>query len=479
MTGCNFTNNGGYAIQRATVGAVPGITNNTASGNGVNSIHVTSATLASNLTIGPASNLTGGILVGTTLTIPAGLTLTLNAGAILKFDSSAWRVSTTGTLLVNGASGNPVIFTDDADDSAGGDTNSNGASGGSSTAWEGLVFNFGSSASSLNYADIRYGGSDFVSNVELISSSPTLTNCTIRNCFTDGMDLNGTSSPNGLSLPTVTNCTFTNNAGYAIQRAHLRAVPGITNNAASGNGVNSIHVTDATLGSNVTIGPASNLNGAVLVGTTISIPLGFTLALNAGSVLKFDSAAWRISTDGALVVNGANGNPVILTDDADDSAGGDTNSNGPSGGSPTAWEGVVFNPTSTACSLTWTDIRYGGSNFVSNVELNSASPTLTNCTIRNCFTDGMDLNQNSNPTVSNCTFSNNGGYAIQRVHDRLGRGPHQQHRLRQRAQLAPRDQRHIDRERDDHVGLEHERRHPRRNDGRRPRGSHPRPRRRA
>jgi parallel beta-helix repeat protein len=410
VTGCSFTSNGGYAIQRAPIGAVPGITGNTGSSNSVNSIHVTSGTLAANVAIGSASNFSGGILLGTTITIPAGRTLTLNAGTILKFDSSGWQVSVDGTLTVNGTAGSPVVFTDDADDTAGGDTNSNGPGTGSPTAWEGIIFNQGSNASSLTYADIRYGGSSFVSNVEMNSASPTLTNCTIRNCYTDGMDLNG-GAANGPSLPTVTGCTFTGNGGYAIQRAHLRAVPGVTSNTASGNGVNSIHVTDATLASNVAINATSNLSGGILVGTTITIQSGVTLALSSGAILKLDHTGVEVAVDGTLQANGA-----IFTDDADDSAGGDTNSDGASAGSPTAWRGIVFNPTSTGCTLTSCDVRYGGAAFVSNIELNSASPTLTGCTIRDCFTDGMDLNGNSNPTVTGCTFTSNGGYAVQRVH---------------------------------------------------------------
>ena len=150
---------------------------------------------------------------------------------------------------------------------------------------------------------------------------------------------------------------------------------------------------------------------------------------------------------------------MILTDEADDSAGGDTNANGASSGAAAQWEGVVFNPGSGG-SLNFADIRYGGSCFVSNVELNSASPTLTSCTIRNCFTDGLDLNTNSNPIVSGCTFTNNGGYAIQRAPIGAVPGITNNTGVGQRRQLDPRHERHARVERHDRLGLEPQRRHP-------------------
>jgi len=408
VTDCTFTNNGGFAINSAPIAAVPAITNNAATGNGGNFVHVTVGAVNSNLTINQASMITGALGIETTIAVAAGVTLTLNPGVIFKF-INAYEVTVDGALVVNGTAGNPVILTDDADDSAGGNTNGGaGVSVGSPTGWRGIIFNSTSSASSLNYADLRYGGSGFISNIHLNSANPTVTNCTIRDCYADGMELNGNS------FPTVTNCTFTNNGGFAINSAPIAAVPAITNNAATGNGGNFIHVTVGAVSGNVTINQTSMITGALGIETSVAVAAGATLTLNAGVIFKFMNA-YEVTVDGTLVVNGTSGNPVIFTDDADDTAGGNTNGGGASTGSPTAWRGIIFNPTSSASVLNHADLRYGGSGFISNVHLNSANPTLGNCVIRNCYTDGMELNGNSFPTVSTCTFTNNGGYAVQGV----------------------------------------------------------------
>jgi hypothetical protein len=119
------------------------------------------------------------------------------------------------------------------------------------------------------------------------------------------------------------------------------------------------------------------------------------------------------------LTNGTANNPVSFTALADDSAGGDTNRNGPSSATPAAWRGLVFLAGSDASTLDWTEVRYGGGGFVSNLELADCSPTFRNCTIRNCYTYGMDLNTSATPTVRDCSFLDNGvnsgGHAVEAV----------------------------------------------------------------
>src|SRR5690606_23137351 len=118
-------------------------------------------------------------------------------------------------------------------------------------------------------------------------------------------------------------------------------------------------------------------------------------------IVKF--AGTELQVNGTLITNGTANNPVIFTALADDSAGGDTNGNGPSAGAPTAWRGIVFAATAGNSVLQFADVRYGGSGFVSNLELNSCDARFLNCVVRDCYTHGMDLNGTSFPTVSNCT----------------------------------------------------------------------------
>jgi hypothetical protein len=339
------------------------------------------------------------------LTVDPGQTLTIQAGTIIKFANGSQEFTISGTLNVNGTALNPVIFTGLADDSAGGDTNGNGPSSAGPTAWRGVVFN-SSSGGTLNYADIRYGGAGFVSNVQCNSASPTLSHCVIRDNYTHGMNLNGNS------FPSVSNCTFTHNGGNAVDSVPLAALPGFANNTASGNSGNYARVTTAMVTANLTIPAAAMMSGAITVDTTITVNQGATLTFAPGVICKLMNGGVEITTNGSLVTNGTAASPVIFTGMGDDSAGGDTNGNGASVGNSASWRGIVFNSTSTNCTLNYADIRYGGSGFVSNVQCNSANPTLSHCVIRNNYTHGMNLNNNSFPSVSNCTFTNNSGRAI-------------------------------------------------------------------
>jgi hypothetical protein len=407
---CTFADNGGRAIESVPFAALPGFANNLASGNNGNYARVTVGTMSQNQTLATTQMLGGAFTVDTTVTVPAGMTLSCDPGVVVKLMNAGVELTVNGTLLANGSPGNRVVFTDDADDSAGGDTNGNGPSNGAPTAWRGIVFHgSGTNASVLDHTDVRYGGANYVSNVELDGANPTLTNCELRNCYTHGLDLNG------ISFPTVQNCTFTGNGGHAVESVPIAAVPGFANNTASGNNGNYTRVTVGAIGANVHLGTTQLLGGAVMIDTSLVIASGASLTLDAGVVLKLMNPGVEITVDGTLQANGVSGNPVVFTDDADDSAGGDTNGNGPSNGAPTAWRGIVFNPTSSACSLSYADVRYGGANYVSNLELNAANPVFSHCIVRNCYTHGMDLNLASRPTVSDCTFTNNGGRAVEAV----------------------------------------------------------------
>lgn len=409
ISNCTFTNNGGNAIDGVPIAALATFANNTASGNGGNYARVTNATVAGNLTVQAAAMMSGAIAVDSTIIVQPGVALTFGPGVICKFMNGGVELTANGTLITNGTAANPVIFTGMADDSAGGDTNGNGASSASPTAWRGIVFNSTSTNSVLNYADIRYGGAGFISNVHCNSASPSLSHCVIRNNYTHGINLNNNS------LPTIRNCTFTGNGGNAIDGVQLVALPNLIDNTAAQNGGNFARITSASVSTNLAIAATAMLGGAIAVDSSIVVNAGASLTFGPGVICKFMNGGIELTTNGTLITNGTAANPVIFTGMADDSAGGDTNSNGPGNASPTAWRGIVFNGTSTNCVLNHADIRYGGAGFVSNVHCNSASPTLSHCVVRNNYTHGMNLNSNSFPTVTDCTFTNNGGRAVANV----------------------------------------------------------------
>jgi hypothetical protein len=346
------------------------------------------------------------------ISIPTGKTLTIQAGAILKFLPGT-QFAPSGTLIVNGTTPSPAIFTSINDDTAGGDTNGNGGStvpaGGD---WTGIIFNAGSEASALTHADIRYGGAGGWANVYLNGGlGLTLTSCVIRNCSQPGCNVT-----NSAALLTVTGCTFTNNLGAAVENLRLDAVPGFANNTASGNIGNYMHISNGTVGTPLTIGPANCLNGALVINTSVS--LNAPVTLNAGTVLKMQGPP-QIVNASTLHVNGTAGNPVVLTSIKDDSVAGDTNGDGAGSlPAPGDWSGLIFNTGSGASIVNHADIRYGGAGGWADVYFNGSgiNIALTNSTLRNCSGPGLNAtNSVSLPTVTNCAFTSNGGPAVENL----------------------------------------------------------------
>lgn len=404
VANCSFRDNNGLAVLVDGLHNLVGFAGNTASGNGMNHAEVPGSSVQGNLVLQPANMLNGAFVLNGAVNIPAGASLTLQAGCVVKF-RGGFPVVVDGRLLTQGTSQAPVVFTDFADDSAGGDTNGNGASSGIPGTWQGLRLGATAGQSSLLWTEVRYGGANFVSNIIVTDSSPEFRNCTSRNGFTHGMRLDGTASP------IIADCSFRDNNSLAIQVAGLHNLVGLAGNTASGNGQNFAEVPTSSIQGNLMLQPANMLNGAFVLNGTLTIPSGASLVLQAGSVIKF-RGGFPVVVDGSLITQGSSQTPVVFTALADDSVGGDTNGNGPSTGSPGTWQGLRLNATAGQSLLLWTEVRYGGANFVPNILVTDSSPEFHHCTSRNGFTHGMRLDGTATPLVERCSFLDNGGRAV-------------------------------------------------------------------
>ncbi|MCA8949818.1 MAG: right-handed parallel beta-helix repeat-containing protein [Planctomycetes bacterium] len=357
---------------------------------------------------GPLSGtLAAGVYIAGSISVPPGQTLTCAPGVIVKF-AGAQQFVVSGTLICNGTVGNPVIFTDDADDSAGGDTNNNGPSVGVPGAWYDIVFASTAAASVLNHTEVRFAGTAGYSAIDLQGADIVLQDCTVRDCAARAFDLSGNS------YPTITGCSVVNNAGNAIDFVPIHAVPGLTNNTASGNALDALRITTGAITSNLTLGLSSMLDGAFLVTTSVSVAQGVTLTLPAGAIVKWVGNQ-QLVVAGTLDCQGTAQDPVIFTDDTDDSAGGDTNRDGASTGTPGAWYDAVFTSTAAASTLAFTEVRFAGTAGYSAIDLQGADVALQNCTVRDCAARGIDLSANSHPTITDCTVVDNAGNAIDHV----------------------------------------------------------------
>jgi hypothetical protein len=132
-----------------------------------------------------------------------------------------------------------------------------------------------------------------------------------------------------------------------------------------------------------------------LVQSTVTVPTGLALTLDAGAVVKFAAGAGLVvQAGGTLNAPGTVAQPIILTSFTDDSVGGD----GSSGGAETTpepgdWVGLSILGQAT---LNHCDIRYGGNTgsgaFASGVLIvDDGSLVLSNSIVESTFYDGISV----------------------------------------------------------------------------------------
>jgi len=333
--------------------------------------------------------------------IPSGSSLTISPGTIVKVmdDSHAFLVN--GTLTIGAASAEQVIITSFKDDTAGGDTNGDGAATTPTPGdWRSMTFNQGAVVTIAN-TSIKYGGYLFYSSYWATTfTSPMIINnggvlsvdrseislskymgvvqnsgtTTIAHSAFADIAHHGVVSMSGYvyvadstfevmergiavyssSLEFGGN-TFTNISSYAV--AAEGEVIAIKNH--SGN----VGTTGFLIGGTLYGAQILPKDGLTYVINGIQIPLNSTLTLSSGVIAKMATTFNPLTVSGTLHIGGEAGSErTYITSINDDTIGGDTNGDG-SATSPTSgnWWSVLFNVGSHA-TIQNTVIRYGGRN---------------------------------------------------------------------------------------------------------------------
>jgi len=398
VSGCSFVDNGRYAVASVPMDAVPDFSGNSASGNASGDfLRVTVPSPTASLTLDPDSILGGALVMTTSCTVGAGITLNLNPGVITKWPAGA-SVYLHGTLITNGTSAEPVVFTVFADDDHGGDTNLDGPSSGTPGSWRGLYFYSDADGSALTETIVRYGGTSGAAGIELVGADVTLDNCTIRDGLYDGLDLNVSTVG-----ATISGCSIVDNGRYAVNSVALDAVPGFSGNSASGNASGDyMRVTAPSPSDDLILDTDSILEGVLVMTTSSTISSGITLTMNPGVVTKWPTGA-TVYVHGELNVLGDVEDPVVFTSFYDDEIGGDTDMGG---GPPVAgdWRGLHIYAGATGI-IQHALVRYTGTAGTAGVTTYSPALALTDVRVDHGAAEGFELHEAPSVAQRLCAYN--------------------------------------------------------------------------
>jgi Carboxypeptidase regulatory-like domain/CARDB len=422
LTGDTFQGDGHYGNGAGAISmdlaSQPVIQNATYTNNYVNGVVLDSGSLPTGTTTwndpGAVYWFTGNI------TVPVGATLDIDPGLILKLGGSPLKYSLTvnGRLQAQGTSAQPVIFTSNLDDSAGGDTNNDGAATTPAVYnWGQILFTSTSTGDVLNNVVARYGGADASSaEVEADGSSPSITNSTIAASGSDGLRLTGSDAT--LTTDTLQNNGSFNNGGAAISM-DLASQPVIQNDTFTNNHVNGVVLDGGALPAGTTTW--NNASTVYWLTANVTVPASSTLVVDPGQIIKagsFGGNGWGLIVSGTLQAQGTAAQPVIFTSEQDDSAGGDTNNDGSATSpNPYNWSGIQFTSTSTNNIINHVEVRYGGQvgiDQLAAIEVDDVGLTFTNSVVRDSGHGGIDARAGANVTLdSNLFLDNTNGTAFE------------------------------------------------------------------
>ncbi len=297
--------------------------------------------------------LTGDVIV------PSGIRLDVSAGTVVKLNTGSFlRLDAGSTFNAIGNATSQIVFTSTQDDSVGEDlTTGNGLP--LAGHWESIYIN--TSSASLAYANIRYAGNVSnpgntfgpyrIASVHVgAGADPTFDNVTLLDGEDEGIDLRGNASLNNVQIERF--------GGVAIVQG-LNLSPTYRNLIALSTGGNHVRVDGGTL----TETESWNFGGLPAHFTdNLSIGSGGDLTLAPGTILKFSAGQFLVASAGILRAVGTLAQPIIFTSHRDDSAGGDSNSDGSTTSSgPGQWESLyVDNSQSLFENI---EIRYAGNVF--------------------------------------------------------------------------------------------------------------------
>lgn len=354
------------------------------------------------------------------LIVQAGATLTIQPGVIVKFgapNASGLRVD--GRLIAQGTAVQPIVFTSLADDSAGGDTNGNGASSGASGDWYGLVLT-SNSQTTLDHVIVRYAGGYLINGaldgwsdaqIEVKEGAQfSLTHSEVRAGGRMGIYLNGIGlTPTIQSVHIADHTNTENQYRFALYQYNINMQPSYSDVTFSGNTRNEVTIGrfNEPLTQDVTLGGA---NFGFDCGYTLclnTVPTGRTLTVAPGTQLDFRASfGIAIANGGSLIAEGTATQPITFTSRLAEA--GDPNQ---------YWIGL-WAQAGSRLRLAHCGIGYADDGNFGNggLEIDSDDAQVQNCKIHHNRATGLYLLAPSNgiahAVLNNVDVTDNGGAGV-------------------------------------------------------------------
>lgn len=253
------------------------------------------------------------------VTVNAGVTLTVQGGAMVQFGGASYGMKVLGTLIAEGNSSSPVVFTSASDIAA--------------NTWYGIVL-YENSAASFDYASIRYGGSGVCAGgyedttynscysraqVDVRKANLQMVHSEVRDGHTDGITLDAPGKTPYIQETTIANNTNgipTDIVGQAIDQTTINMQPDYLNLVFTGNDFNKVGIKIAQLNQDVNLGGAPLRFYCGFTSCPIEIPSGRTLTVQPGADLDFTAvnATLSVLAGGTLLIQGNQSHPVTINE---------------------------------------------------------------------------------------------------------------------------------------------------------------------